>query len=218
MLASNASGARAWVRSKRWMLFQGDEKMKGSVHSGPSVSSSENSMMLSSFLPVSLFVLSLLFSDTRFNLTSPYSRLQYLPTSVMPFTYWKVDDESTPAVSTKPPDAHADSSNQDADDAESSVPSLRDYQQKAVDAYQAARDQGIRRIGLSAPTGAGKTVVFAAIIHKVLKDSRRGKVLVLVNGEELADQAMGKIADQYDGNILIDHERNRKTAHPRSRV
>jgi len=218
MLASNASGARAWVRSKRWMLFQGDERMQGSVHSGPSVSSSENLMMLSSSLPFSLSLLSLLFSDTQFNLTSPYSRLQYLPTPVMPFTYWKVDDESKPAESTKPPDAHADSSNIDADDAESSVPSLRDYQQKAVDAYQTARDQGIRRIGLSAPTGAGKTVVFAAIIHKVLKDFRRGKVLVLVNGEELADQAMGKIADQYDGNILIGHERNTIKADRRSRV
>jgi superfamily II DNA or RNA helicase len=42
---------------------------------------------------------------------------------------------------------------------------LRDYQQRSVDQLRAAYARGVRRILLSLPTGAGKTIVAAEIIR-----------------------------------------------------
>jgi superfamily II DNA or RNA helicase len=74
------------------------------------------------------------------------------------------------------------------------VPGLRSYQQKAYDAFWTAMRSGTRRIGLSAPTGAGKTVVFTAIAKKILIEDSKAKVLLIVNSEELAIQAEASIS------------------------
>ena len=41
------------------------------------------------------------------------------------------------------------------------TPTLRPYQQAAVDAVLAARRDGTRRMVVCLPTGAGKTVIFS---------------------------------------------------------
>lgn len=65
---------------------------------------------------------------------------------------------------------------------------LRPYQQAAVDAVIAARREGVRRMVLALPTGAGKTVIFAELIRRA-----RHPVLVLAHREELLAQAREKI-------------------------
>ncbi len=65
---------------------------------------------------------------------------------------------------------------------------LRPYQQAAVDAVIAARREGVRRMVLALPTGAGKTVIFAELIRRA-----RHPVLVLAHREELLAQARDKI-------------------------
>lgn len=95
---------------------------------------------------------------------------------------------------------------------------LREYQQAAITAFFAAIGAGKRRIGLSAPTGAGKTVVFATIIRKVLDQSRNGKVLVIVNNQELATQADMKIREVFGDMISVGHERNVYRANSHDRV
>jgi superfamily II DNA or RNA helicase len=88
------------------------------------------------------------------------------------------------------------------------VPGLRSYQQKAYDAFWTAMRSGTRRIGLSAPTGAGKTVVFTAIAKKILIEDSKAKVLLIVNSEELAIQAEASISRAFNDMISIGHERN----------
>ena len=65
---------------------------------------------------------------------------------------------------------------------------LRPYQREAIAAVLAARRQGHRRMMLSLPTGAGKTVIFAEMIRRA-----RHPVLVLAHREELVVQARDKI-------------------------
>jgi ATP-dependent helicase IRC3 len=111
-------------------------------------------------------------------------------------------------------DSDSDSSSEDEE-----TPELRDYQQQAVDAVLAAIRAGTRRIGVSAPTGGGKTLIFAHIIREVLKKHRKGKVLVLVGTEEQALQAKNKIYDAYGRErVLVGEERNAIRALPRDDV
>ncbi|MBC8072549.1 MAG: DEAD/DEAH box helicase family protein, partial [Deltaproteobacteria bacterium] len=65
---------------------------------------------------------------------------------------------------------------------------LRPYQQEAVEAVIAARREGVRRMVLALPTGAGKTVIFAELIRRA-----RHPVLVLAHRDELLGQARDKI-------------------------
>jgi superfamily II DNA or RNA helicase len=81
---------------------------------------------------------------------------------------------------------------------------LRDYQTDAIDAVFQAWYDGMRRPAIVLPTGAGKTVVFSALIKQFRetqnpdpenRDAFRtgSRVMVLVHRDELADQAMAKI-------------------------
>lgn len=71
---------------------------------------------------------------------------------------------------------------------------LRDYQQRSVDQLRAAYARGVRRILLSLPTGAGKTIVAAEIIR--LANLRRPllRVLFVAGRVELIDQTVAKLA------------------------
>lgn len=66
---------------------------------------------------------------------------------------------------------------------------LRDYQREAVDAVVQAAVRGVRRQLVVLPTGAGKTVVAAALSQKA-----RGRVLFLAHHDELIEQAAEKFA------------------------
>lgn len=67
-------------------------------------------------------------------------------------------------------------------------PSLRPYQSEAVRAIIDARRRGIRRMVVSLPTGAGKTVIFSELSRLA-----RRQVLVLAHREELLEQAREKL-------------------------
>jgi superfamily II DNA or RNA helicase len=68
---------------------------------------------------------------------------------------------------------------------------LRSYQQRAIDDLRAAFRQGARAPLLVAPTGAGKTVILAAITASATARGR--KVLILVHRRELIHQASSKL-------------------------
>lgn len=81
---------------------------------------------------------------------------------------------------------------------------LRDYQRAALDAVYADWDTGIQRAAVVAPTGAGKTVMFAHMISEELSttDYAESRTLVLVHRDELADQAMSKIRQVAPGLLV----------------
>lgn len=88
--------------------------------------------------------------------------------------------------------------------------SLRPYQLQAVAKARALMAEGKRSICLVAPTGSGKTVVSAHIIHSALSKSKR--VLFLAHRRELIDQCAAKLRDLgiWNYNIVL-------SGHPQSR-
>ena len=68
---------------------------------------------------------------------------------------------------------------------------LRPYQSEAVDRVRAHIRAGVRRILVVAPTGAGKTVLFAFILSEAARRDRRA--LVLAHRRELIDQTYDKL-------------------------
>jgi len=65
---------------------------------------------------------------------------------------------------------------------------LRDYQEEALAAIDAASRRGVQRMVVALPTGGGKTIVFASDIER-----RGGRALVLAHRDELIRQAVEKI-------------------------
>lgn len=77
---------------------------------------------------------------------------------------------------------------------------LRPYQQDAINAVFTARAQGIRRALVVLPTGAGKTVVCAALAQQV-----PGRALMMVHRVELVRQSVEKfgwVADPAEIGIV----------------
>ena len=68
---------------------------------------------------------------------------------------------------------------------------LRPYQQEAKDAIFREWDQGHAKTLLVLPTGTGKTIVFASVTERCVRDGSR--VLILAHRGELLDQAQDKL-------------------------
>jgi len=68
---------------------------------------------------------------------------------------------------------------------------LRPYQQEAADAVISSYRRGLRRLLVQMATGLGKTILFAALAHAVVRRGRR--VLVIAHREELLTQARDKL-------------------------
>lgn len=85
------------------------------------------------------------------------------------------------------------------------APTLRPYQREAIDAVLEARRGGVRRMLVTLPTGAGKTVIFA---H--LAGLARRQVLVLAHREELLQQAKDKL--ERSGAAVVAIERGNERA------
>lgn len=69
---------------------------------------------------------------------------------------------------------------------------LRPYQELALDACTDALKDGASRIGVSLPTGSGKTTVFLSLLSRITPPASNPKAtrtLVIVNAIELARQA-----------------------------
>ena len=70
---------------------------------------------------------------------------------------------------------------------------MRPYQREAIDAVTAAWAEGIRRPAIVLATGLGKTCIFSQLASEFIARENR-RVLILVHRDELADQAMSKVA------------------------
>lgn len=67
----------------------------------------------------------------------------------------------------------------------------RDYQIEAIDAARNEFRSGRRSTAIILPTGAGKTIVFGLIIHRLIQ--RGGRGLVIAHRNELISQAVQKL-------------------------
>lgn len=72
---------------------------------------------------------------------------------------------------------------------------IRDYQEKAILAAEAAIGEGRRSILLAMATGTGKTKTCIALIYRLLKSKRFRRILFLVDREALGDQAVNAFKD-----------------------
>jgi superfamily II DNA or RNA helicase len=93
------------------------------------------------------------------------------------------------------------------------VVALRPYQREAVEAVLAARRSGVRRLLVSLPTGAGKTVIFSELARLA-----RRQVLVLAHREELIEQARDKLERALAGSRVVAVERGAERASEDARV
>lgn len=93
------------------------------------------------------------------------------------------------------------------------APKLRPYQEQAIAAVLAARKAGTRRMVVCLPTGAGKTVIFAALARMA-----RRPVLVLAHRSELVAQAREKLAAALGDERVVAVEQAESRAHAEARV
>ena len=78
----------------------------------------------------------------------------------------------------------------------SSAVMLRPYQEECISACLKALSMGISRMGVSMPTGAGKTTVFVSLLDRIQPTAARPeatKSLIIVNTIELAKQAAERV-------------------------
>lgn len=87
---------------------------------------------------------------------------------------------------------------------------LRDYQSACIDAVFDAWAAGMRRPAVVLPTGAGKTVVFSALVKefrsapaRAMAPNRGLRVIVLVHRDELADQALAKLRAVLPEDMIV---------------
>ena len=76
--------------------------------------------------------------------------------------------------------------------AHTSALKLRPYQETCLESCLDALKDGSTKIGVSLPTGAGKTVVFVSLLERLQAlsgDRKATRSLVIVNSVELAQQA-----------------------------
>ena len=77
---------------------------------------------------------------------------------------------------------------------------LRPYQESCLEACTDALTSGASRIGVSLPTGSGKTTVFITLLSRILPAAARPEArrsLVIVNSIELARQAAAQALRLY---------------------
>ncbi|KAN0060153.1 putative ATP-dependent helicase IRC3 [Thecaphora frezii] len=84
---------------------------------------------------------------------------------------------------------------------------LRPYQEECVQDCLAAIQSGITRIGVSSPTGSGKTTIFTHLIDRIpprniANGDGANRVLVLVNSIELALQAAASISSTFPEKLV----------------
>lgn len=90
---------------------------------------------------------------------------------------------------------------------------LRPYQREAIEAVLSARREGVRRMVVCLPTGAGKTVIFSELARLARK-----QVLVLAHREELLGQAREKLQAAMDGQHVVSIERGADRASEDAKV
>ncbi|KIS66081.1 double-stranded DNA-dependent ATPase [Mycosarcoma maydis] len=86
-----------------------------------------------------------------------------------------------------------------ADDSAAPAFSLRPYQEECIQDCLSALDCGVTRIGVSSPTGSGKTTIFTHLIDRLPPRSDTGgqRVAIIVNSIELALQAANAVTSMF---------------------
>jgi superfamily II DNA or RNA helicase len=90
---------------------------------------------------------------------------------------------------------------------------LRPYQHEAIASVLAARRAGERRLVVSLPTGAGKTVIFSELARLAKRP-----VLVIAHRRELVEQARDKIAHALGDQSVVAIEQGATSAHDEAKV
>jgi len=92
---------------------------------------------------------------------------------------------------------------------------LRDYQREAIDAVFATWAEGMKRSAIVLPTGAGKTVVFSALVKRFregMSDPEQfrwnllvpgERVMILAHRDELVDQAIAKLRAMLPDTVSV---------------
>lgn len=82
--------------------------------------------------------------------------------------------------------------------------SLRDYQRDAYDCLRKGWADGLRRIGISLPTGVGKTHIMAHLAAEEARDhSDNRRILFLLHRDELVHQTVAKLQATVDAGTSI---------------
>jgi hypothetical protein len=89
---------------------------------------------------------------------------------------------------------------------------LRPYQETAITACLDALESGLTRIGVSSPTGSGKTTMFMSLIPKILAQQEKTRTLILVGSVELASQAEGAAKRLLGPDWSVEVEQGKRTA------
>lgn len=74
---------------------------------------------------------------------------------------------------------------------------LRPYQEQCLDACVDALEAGLTRLGVSLPTGSGKTTVFVSLLSRLsppATNKNATRSLIIVNSIELARQSAGQVS------------------------
>lgn len=82
-------------------------------------------------------------------------------------------------------------------DASGPVMQLRDYQKQSIASILEAMEHELNVL-LQAPTGAGKTIIFSALIKKLLEQTPGGRILLLAHRQELISQAEEKLRKVWE--------------------
>lgn len=90
---------------------------------------------------------------------------------------------------------------------------LRPYQHEAIASVLAARRAGERRLVVSLPTGAGKTVIFSELARLAKRP-----VLVIAHRRELVEQARDKIGRALGDPSVVAIEQGAQSAHGEAKV
>lgn len=77
---------------------------------------------------------------------------------------------------------------------------LREYQEEALAALFADWASGLRRLGVSAATGTGKTVIMSHLAHRFAAMNQR--VIILVHRDELVHQTINKL-QRIDNSVSL---------------
>ena len=91
------------------------------------------------------------------------------------------------------------------------ITDLRDYQVQAIDDLRDAVRDGHSRVVVQAPTGAGKTLVGAALIDSALKKNKR--VLFVVPALSLIDQTVGVLQGEGVDDVGVMQAMHEMTDH-----
>ena len=77
---------------------------------------------------------------------------------------------------------------------------LRPYQEQCLHACLEALASGVSRIGVSLPTGSGKTTVFVSLLSRLVPSAwnpAATRSLIIVNSVELARQSASQVASLF---------------------